>query len=254
MTGTGGGNGRRTPREANTPDRVRAADILRPTFKRFVWHTYDNLWLLVVANLLWLLLCLPVVTAPAATAGLFNLARKIADGGPATLRDFFDGFRGHFLPAIKVGTFTLALASLVWINIDFYSHLQGWATIPGMLLAAVMVWASAFLLLMHAHIHPLIAHGECSLRTVLRKSALLTLDNPAFTIGITVQSLSVAVICLLTGLGLVLVLASLLAILLVTGHRELLKKYFPESPESDEPDETRGWRDFWRPWQSARKP
>ena len=194
-----------------------------------------------------------MVTAPAATAGLFNLARKIAEGAPVSLGDFFDGFRAHFLPATKVGSFTLAFAFLVWVNIDFYSHLERWATIPGMLLSAVMIWAVAFLLLMHAHIHPLISHGERGLRNIVRKSALLALDNPGFTIGVAVQSASVAIICLLTGLGLVLVLASLLAVLLSTGHRELLKKYFPESLEASEPHETRGWHDFWRPWQSARK-
>ncbi|MCK4680021.1 hypothetical protein KAT82_02780, partial [bacterium] len=43
--------------------RTRAADLLRPAFKRAVWSTYDHIGLLVLANLLWVVLCLPVVTA-----------------------------------------------------------------------------------------------------------------------------------------------------------------------------------------------
>lgn len=232
---------------------IRAADILRNSFKRFIWHGYDNLGLLVAANLLWLLLCLPIVTAPAATAGLFNLAKKIADGEKVAFSDFTRGFRAHLVPATKVGSVTLLIVFLVWVNIDFYSHLEGWATIPGMMLAAIMVWISVFLLLMHAHIHPLIAGGDHSLRKLLRKSALLTLDNPGYSVGITVQAVSVGVICILTGAGLVLALGSFVSLLLSTGHRELLKKYFPDSAEAAEPEETRGWRDVWRPWETSRR-
>ena len=232
---------------------MRAAEILRPTFKRFMWHAYDHLGLLVVANLLWLALCVPVITAPAATAGLFALARRITDGEHVSLADFFLGFRADFLPALKVGSFTLAAVLLLWVNVDFYSHLGGWATLPGMLLAAVMIWAGAFLLLMHVHAHALIARGDVALRTVLRKSALLVLDNIGYSVGVSIQALSVAVISLVTGAGAVLVLGSFVALLLSCGHRELLKRYFPDSPEAIEPDETRGWTDVWRPWESRRR-
>ena len=58
----------------------RAANLLRPAFKGAIWSTYDHIGLLVLANLLWVVLCLPVVTAPAATAGLFHLARQITRG------------------------------------------------------------------------------------------------------------------------------------------------------------------------------
>lgn len=231
---------------------VSAADILRPTFKRFLWNSYDHLGLLVVANLLWLALCLPVITAPAATAGLFHLARKIADHERATVGDFLEGFREHFFPALRAGALTLATAVILWVNIDFYSHLGGRAAVPGMLLAAAMIWIGAFLVLIHAHLFPLIVQGERSTRAAFKKSALLTLDNPGFTIGITVQALSVAALCGITGAGLVLALGSLLAVLLTTGHRELLKKYFPDSEAAREPEETRTLRDAIRPWEGAK--
>ena len=241
-----------TARGPRAPRGPRAADVLRPTFQRFLWNTFDHLGLLVVANLIWVGLCLPVVTAPASTAALFHLGRKIAAGEEVTVRDFLIGFRVHFVPSLKAGAFTLAAVAVVWVNVDFYSHFGGRATLPGMLLAATMVWVGAFVTLMHVHVLPLIVHGERSLRAALRKSALLVLDNPGFTIGIAVQALSVAVLSVITGAGLVLALGSFLAVLLTTGHRELLKKYFPDSPEATEPDETRVFRDLVKPWASSR--
>jgi uncharacterized membrane protein YesL len=231
---------------------IAAAEILRPTFRRFLWNSYDHIALLTLANLLWLALCLPVITAPAATAGLFHLARKIADHEAVAIRDFFEGFREHFFPALRAGALMLAVAVILWVNVDFYSHLGGRAAIPGMLLAAVMIWIAAFVILIHAHLFPLIVEGEGRTGAALRKSALLTLDNPGFTIGITVQALSVGALCVLTGAGLVLALGSLHAVLLATGHRELLKKYFPDSDAAQEPPETRTLRDAVRPWEGPK--
>ncbi|MFH1689551.1 MAG: YesL family protein [Candidatus Eisenbacteria bacterium] len=243
--------GPRAPRRS-----LRAADLLRPTFKSAIWSTYDHIGLLVLANLIWLVLCLPVVTAPVATAGLFHLAREIARGNGVSLRDFFSGFRSLFLPAVKLGLVDLAVLLALWINVDFYSHLRGGATIPGMVLAAAMVWTAAFFLLMHAHLYPLLTAGETSLRQLLRKSALLTLDNLAFTIGITLQALSLSVLCIITGAGLVLINGSAVAVLLATGHRELLRKYSDDPDEPDEPRqflETRTLRDLWKPWESGKR-
>ena len=231
------------------PRPVRAADLLRPAFRRAIWTTYDHIGLLVLANLLWLALCLPVVTAPAATAGLFHLARRISNSQDVSLRDFFVGFRRHFLPALKLGLVDLAAILVLWINIDFYSHLRGGATIPGMVLAAAMIWVGAFFWLMHAHLYPLLVGSESSLRQLLRKSALLTLDNLGFTIGIAFQALSLSVLCVITGAGLVLINASAVAVLLVSGHREVLRRYDSEVPPP--PAETRTWRDLWRPWESG---
>jgi len=234
------------------PRPTRTADILRPTFGRFLWNAYDHIGLLVLANLLWVALCLPVLTAPAATAGLFFLARKIANGEEAHLRDLLAGFRRDLLPASKAGAFTLIAGFVLWVAVDFYSHLGGWARLPGMLLAGALIWADLFLLLMHAHLHPLIADGERTLRKTLRKAALLTLDNVGYTVGVAVQALLVALLCLLTGAGLILILGSALAVLLATGHRELLKRYFPDSPEAQEPEDTRRWRDVLRPWEAPK--
>lgn len=229
----------------------RAADLLRPAFTRALWNTYDHIGLLVIANLIWVALCLPVVTAPASTAGLFHLARKIGKGEEVSLRDFFIGFRQHFLPALRLGAVDLAVLLLLWVNVDFYSHLRGVATIPGMVLAAAMVWLAAFFFLMHAHLCPLLVEGETSLKQLLRKSALLTLDNLAFTIGIAVQGLALSVLCVITGAGLVLIHGSVVAVLLVAGHDELRRKYHSWEPRPH--PETRTLRDLWKPWESGKR-
>ncbi|MBM3288049.1 MAG: DUF624 domain-containing protein [Candidatus Eisenbacteria bacterium] len=246
-------NGRPEPGGTRAgPTRIRAADVLRPTFKRAFWHAYDHLGTLIVANLLWCVLCLGVVTAPPATAGLFSLARRIAADEDARLADFWVGFRRDLIPSIKLGAFTAGAAALLWFNIRFYGRLHGRAAFAGTALATLLVWSAAFFALMHVHLHPLLSGGDRRLRTALRKSALLALDNPGFTIVIALQSALLVALLVASGVGLLLLAGSLTAVILSTGHRELLKKYFPGSDAASEAPETRSWRDLWRPWESQR--
>jgi hypothetical protein len=93
--------------------------------------------------------------------------------------------------------------------------------------------------------------GETSLKQLLHKSALLTLDNLAFTIGITVQALALSVLCVITGAGLVLINGSVVAVLLVSGHDEVRRKYHSWEPRPH--PETRTLRDLWKPWESGKR-
>lgn len=234
-------------------DRPRAAEMLAPAFRRFLWSAYDNLWTLVLANLLWILLAIPLITAPAATGGLYHLTRRMAWGEPAHIRDFFAGFREHFRPSLAVGAFTIVVFFLLWTAVDFYSHLGGPMEIPGLVLSAVLLWGGLFFLLMHVHAFPLIADGERSFLQILKKSALLVLDNPVFTLGVIVQATALKVICVVTGAGFFLAAVSFTSLLLSMAHRELIRKYRPGDVPPDEP-ETRTWRSIFRPWEQPKSP
>ncbi len=237
------GNGSPTPAPT-------AHSLLRTAFRQFFWLSYDHIGLLILANLLWILLSLPLVTAPAATAGLFHLTAKIARREDASLRDLLIGFRLFFKPALMIGLVDAVIAVILWVNVDFYSHLGGRASIPGMLFAGLIIWATAFWVLIHAHLFPLLISGQKGVRSLFRKSALLTLHNPAFTIGITVQNISVTVISAMTGVGLFALAGALTAVLLTAGHRSILLRYAPDYTPA--PLEQRGWRDLWRPWEAGR--
>ncbi len=239
-----------TPPRPTSPRRPRAADLLAPAFRTALWRVYDHLGLLIVLNLIWLVLLVPVVTAPAATAALFDVARRLARRETVSAATYFRSFRRLFPSALILGLFSAFTAFVLWIAVDFYSHLGGAMRYPGFLLAALLVWLGVFVALMHAHLFPVLVHGDRRLPVVLKKSALLTLDNLAFSLGILVQTAALAALCVVTGAGLVLIGGSLVAVLLVSGHRELLRKYRPDDPSLEEVKETRTWRDLWRPWES----
>src|SRR3954447_17679413 len=87
---------------------------------------WRHLGTLVVANILWLLLSLPIVTWPAATAGLFHLVRRVVqeelDASPrdANLSDFWDGFRRYWLRSSVLSVIDLVGAGVIAVALVFY--------------------------------------------------------------------------------------------------------------------------------------
>jgi len=74
-----------------------------------------------LANLLWVLLSLPIVTLPAATAGLFAATSPWARGKTGELfRDFFDGMRQCWFKSTVVVVLDLAVGGLVAINLTIF--------------------------------------------------------------------------------------------------------------------------------------
>src|SRR5215831_5055006 len=74
-----------------------------------------------LANLLWIFLSLPVVTMPAATAGLFAATSPWARGKPGELfRDFSDGMRQCWRKSTLIVLGDLLLSSLVLINLSIF--------------------------------------------------------------------------------------------------------------------------------------
>ena len=65
-------------------------------FRKTLSDLWDEMYLLVMVNVLWVALNVLLVTGPPATAGLFVLTHRLACGEAAGLRDFFESFRRYF--------------------------------------------------------------------------------------------------------------------------------------------------------------
>jgi hypothetical protein len=141
----------------------------------------DELYLLAMVNVLWVVLNLLLVTGPPATAGLFVLTHRLARGENAGLRDFFAGFQRYFwrswLWAIVAGmgffitggdvVLTGRLLSAGYVNV-----------VQGFFLMLLFLWA--FLLL---YAFPLILEQEQpSLRLALRNALVMFVANRSFSV------------------------------------------------------------------------
>jgi uncharacterized membrane protein YesL len=161
---------------------------------RLFWR---RMGLLLTANLLWIGLSLLVVTWPAATAGLFALARRVADEElaadpqPATLADFWAGFREHKWRASLLALGDLAALVLIAVAMRFYGESEvvplSWLVGPITLIG--LAWAGAQLFLFPL----LIQRDDRPPWAVAREAFLIAISYPLSNISLLVTWLVIAV-------------------------------------------------------------
>ena len=165
-------------------------------FRKTLSDLWDEMYLLVVVNVLWIALNLLLVTGPPATAGLFVLTHRLACGEAVGLRDFFEGFRHYFWRSwlwgivAGMGFFILGGDAVLLGNLSSADYI---VIIQGFFLMLLFLWA--FLLL---YAFPLILEQEQpSLRLALRNALVMFASNPSFSITIFGLALLVALLSIL---------------------------------------------------------
>jgi len=162
-------------------------------FRKTLSDLWDELYLLVVVNVLWIALNVLLVTGPPATAGLFVLTHRLARGEAVGLRDFFEGFRRYFwrswLWATVAGAGFFILGGDV-VLMGGLSSADYVVVIQGFFLIMLFLWA--FVLL---YAFPLILEQEQpSLRLALRNALVMFASNPGFSITLFALALLVALL------------------------------------------------------------
>ncbi len=145
-------------------------------------HLNHQGYIYIWANVAWLLLTLPILTAPAAWAGLVRMSYHAQSSPTAEFEHFWIGFREH----LKRGV-ALALINLVVIVINV-TNLLAYRDAVG-LQAEVMriVWILALVIwgAMQLYAFPLYyAMEQPSLTGAFRNAAVMIGLNPLFTLAV----------------------------------------------------------------------
>lgn len=130
-------------------------------FYRFI----TKFWDIVQLNFLWLLCCIPVVTAGASTVAACSVALKMAEDAEGYIgRSFFKAFKENLRGGIPLGLLTLVAAYAVYLDLQFWN-----ATESALFLVMGMVAAVVFTMgLLYAF--PLMARYENTFFKTLKNS------------------------------------------------------------------------------------
>ena len=183
----------------------------------------DSLELLILYNLFWLLLSIPLITAPPAAAGLFYATRMVALRREVSWRTFFDGFRDYFWLSWRWGLVNIFVTALFVSNILFYAGREGsWADwIQGAFLALFILWLCSSL-----YIFPLLLEqDDRRVWIAWRNNLILMIKSPGIFFGMGAVLLGIAVLSTILLLPVwFLVTGSLIAFLSNTTTFYLLDK------------------------------
>ena len=213
---------------------------------RVLWEALKDLWdelfLLLLMNIVTVLLLFPVVTFPPALAGLWNAGNLAAKGKSISWRDYFEGFRRYFLKAWGLALLNVLVVAIAFTNVRFYTPgvapfeisdtLSTW--IGGFFTAVAFLWLVLQLYPMAA----LLEQEDQRLRVALRNSAVLFITNPGFTIVLALLLLLVAVISTLLTIPWILVTLAIFAVVcnkavlhLLKPHRERIRAEMEEAEQ-----------------------
>lgn len=250
------------------------------TLRRFFWDIYDNLGILILSNLLsfflwlflsfslWLLLISPLRLAltpflsfrlltflpflfslPVASAGLFYVSHLIISREGVRVRDFFLGLKRYFVRGLLLGLIISFLLILVSSSISFYHQIGQEGKRIAAVLGGMNIWLFFLFFLMEMYSFPLIVEQNITLGKALKRSALLALDNPFFTMAISVEALAIAALCLFSGVGIPLLVMGLVSLLFSRALKELRRKYEGKEEREEKEEERRSLREIIRPWE-----
>ncbi len=185
--------------------------MAQKTFKEALQNAWDALLSLVAINLLWLILTLLIFPAFPAYAGLNFATNKIANGEPAGVKNFFDGFKKYFWVSWRFGLINIVVYSLIALNIRFLSHYEGlgYILLQYFFLSVSLLWS-----MLQVYVFPLLLEqDEPSVYKGLWNSIVIYLNFPARSLGFCLLIFGVLAISFIVPPLLVLISVSFLVYL-----------------------------------------
>lgn len=152
-----------------------------------VGHFLMKVFDCVSLSILWVLFCLPVVTAGAATASAYvTVYRYIRREEGSLFQTFWKNFREDFKRTTKLWLFMLAVASVVAVDVIGMWRM-GIATAGfGKVVWVLMILTGFILCCWFAYVIAYAARFQGSIREVLRISFLMMVSHPAASVSIFV--------------------------------------------------------------------
>jgi uncharacterized membrane protein YesL len=190
-----------------------------------VFERYGHVF--VVANLLAVLVSLPLITAPAALAGLARLAYSAHTGPAAHIDDFWAGFRANLGRGLLVALANVAVFGILWVNFSSYSQQSGaiFDALRFMWLIILVIWVCAQL-----YLWPILeAMERPALHMAYFNAGLMTLKNPFYSIVLLVGIAIIVLISTATVVPWALLTFSLIASIATAAVLDRLRAATPGS-------------------------
>lgn len=183
---------------------------------RDVW---EDLWGMLVVNLLWTLCVLTIIPGPPATLAVYRFANRLVHGEEVDLHDFLEGFRQSWATAWQWGAINL-IVLLIFAG-DIYLSNQDYlaVAVPPLvqsfyiaLLVVWLLWQSYVLVFM-------LEQEQMVVGSAFRNAAVMLGKNFSFTVAYILE----VIITLLVGTLLFMISFAIGGVLLaVIGNRAVL--------------------------------
>ncbi len=194
-----------------------------------LWEQLDRWGTFILANLLWVVLALPLITLPAATAGLFAVMSRRARGQqPELFRVFFGAMRQYWWRALALALADVLLFGLIAVNLRLFPLMS--ITDPlAWMSGSVTLAAGLVLLLANLYVWPLLILFDLPLRPLATMALKLVFAHPLESLGVLAAALVPVLISVLLPRAVFLfVTVALCAYIICWGTWRVLRPHLSE--------------------------
>jgi uncharacterized membrane protein YesL len=149
---------------------------MKPFFKFFELFG-RKFWYLTQLNLLYILLCVPIITIGPATAAMTHVMRKFVLEEPIfVFEEFFKAFKKHFKRTVLVGLFSLVFMLASVVSLIYYNEVVlEYPDMGSYFMMGMNMLACTVFLTMNTYIYPQIICLDLSMNSIFKNSAKLCL-------------------------------------------------------------------------------
>lgn len=195
------------------------------SFRDAFFLYFRRLGMFFTANILWIVLSLPLVTMPAATGALFHLIDRVLaeeyDPEPplATMRDFWTEFRSRWWPNTKFMLVNLTVIAVLSIAAAFYWFNPvvwlSWIVGPIAILLFVFLTINIYVLPLRQ------IYRDDSVRQTYSRATHLLLTHPMDSILVLVWLILLLIVCISLAGPVLVIMFSLVAVIQSYSLRKL---------------------------------
>ena len=154
----------------------------------------DRVGTFILANLLWVLLSLPIITIPLATAGLFATLAPWGRGKPSEVfRDFFGGIKDHWRNALLIGLIDVLVGGLIAVNFSIFRVMDMSQPIA-LVSQSINLFATLALVMVNLYAWPLLVTLELSIRDLLETAVKLVFAHPLPSFGMALGTAAILLV------------------------------------------------------------
>lgn len=207
-----------------------------------VWRFIGKLGDLVLLNLLWLICCIPVFTAGAATTAVYYVTLKLVrDDDGSTIKSFFHSFTQNFKQATAIWLMILVAGGLLGFDLWFLmSGVVTVSTVVKTVMSAVFGAMTLILLFVTTYIFPLQARFYNTVKRTLFNAFFMSVRHLLQTIsmliidGLVVAGVYVA-LYMVPQVSMLLLLFGFPLIAFINSYffTEIFNKYIPKEEDQE---------------------
>jgi uncharacterized membrane protein YesL len=188
-----------------------------------------------LANLFWVLLCIPVVTIPAATAGLFATLTPWARGKSSEVfSDFFGGMRQYWRKASLVGVVDALIGILVVVNFLAF-RVMDMSNPIAVLSRSITLFIALIAIMVNLYLWPMMVSFDMPLRQLVANAVRLVFVHPLWSLFMVIVAVLPLVASLVLPAALVIFATiSTMALLVSKAAWRIIRRYVPEEEVSAE--------------------